>query len=401
MAKWHITNGILHNDEHLTVTEANRWFPADEGTAASTRPFDFDENSTVLNVPSDVHEIAALTFSLCDKLESITFSEGLVSIGFGAFYGHKNLRHITFPDSLECIDEMAFSAEILLEHPEGFALLAEKYGTDADKPTVPCDEGDAHICTAMLQSVTFGSRIRTIGDAAFFGCHRLKDAVKPEAAEYVGASAFAPFNLLDVFEMRYGMDCPEEEPAEPFDLTDEEALPDDRKWYITDGILHCDCFISPIERSIEFAFSPELTSLELPESVCAVAAYTFRDCKKLRELTVSGSVRSLCREAFADCSSLERIVLKNGVRLLGESCLRACHALKEITLPEQPVRFHPLALNCCFSERIEVKGCCDYLPHHAFIFCPKLTELILPADAALPEQPFMGYNKLTIRHADR
>ena len=396
MAKWYITNGILHCDEHLTVTEVNRYFPA-----ASTRPFDFDENSTVLTVPSDVHEIAALTFSLCDKLETVTFNEGLESIGVGAFYGHKNIRCIAFPESLEWIDDMAFSAGITLEHSEVFDLLTAKYGTDADKPTVPCVEGDAHIGGTMLQSVTFGSRIRTIGDAAFFGCHNLKDVQKPETAKYIGASAFAPFNLLDVFEMCCSMDYTEDEPAEPFDLTVEKALPADRKWYITDGVLHCDCFISPIERSVEFAFSPELTSLELPESVCAVAPYTFRDCKKLRELTVSGSVRSLCREAFADCSSLERIVLKNGVRLLDDDCLRACHALKEITLPEQPVHIHPRALNCCVSERIEVKGCCNSLTYHTFTFCPRLRELILPADAVLPEQPFMGYNKLTVRHADR
>lgn len=103
-------------------------------------------------------------FDHCSSLKTITFAEGLESIGVYAFYACHSLENIIFPDSLINIGERAFA-----------------------------------FCT-NLSSVTFGEGLKNIEMYAFDGCTTLWSVYIPESVTSIGIGAFL-YNpgLTDVY----------------------------------------------------------------------------------------------------------------------------------------------------------------------------------------------------------
>ena len=62
-----------------------------------------------LTIPASVRQIRESAFDRCYSLRSVTFEDGLISIGTHAFYGCENVKSLTFPDTLTSIGDFAFS----------------------------------------------------------------------------------------------------------------------------------------------------------------------------------------------------------------------------------------------------------------------------------------------------
>lgn len=85
----------------------------------------FSENTIVETVvfPDSVKIIEEWAFYSCEKLQEVTFGDGLEKIGADAFDGCASLTSITFPKSLKTLDEYAFYDctalnSVLLLNPE-------------------------------------------------------------------------------------------------------------------------------------------------------------------------------------------------------------------------------------------------------------------------------------------
>ncbi len=82
--------------------------PSDSGiTKIGFGAFSGIESIKSVRIPSTVIKIDAYAFYECSGLQSVTFNEGLTSIGKRAFQ-YTALTEVTFPDSLVLIDSYAF-----------------------------------------------------------------------------------------------------------------------------------------------------------------------------------------------------------------------------------------------------------------------------------------------------
>jgi uncharacterized repeat protein (TIGR02543 family) len=120
-------------------------------------------------------------------------------IGKDAFYLCRELKSITFPNSLKTIDSRAFRGCYALETVKfGNSLLA--IGKDAFngcklKAVVLPDSlraigADAFVGCINLSTVKLGKSVTSIGGWAFFGCKKLKEINIPSSVKTIGKNAF-------------------------------------------------------------------------------------------------------------------------------------------------------------------------------------------------------------------
>ena len=102
-------------------------------------------------------------FASCQSLQSVTFPEGLQSIGEEAFYGCTTLQNIDIPQSVTKIGSSTFSG-----------------------------------CSA-LQSVTIPEGVIYIGSSTFSGCRSLTSIDLPSTMQEIGSGAFEDTGLRDVY----------------------------------------------------------------------------------------------------------------------------------------------------------------------------------------------------------
>ena len=70
---------------------------------------------TSIVIPDTVKWIEERAFSGCAMLKSVTFGNGVASIGYGAFYGCSSLTNIVIPNGVTSIEQLTFSACRLLK----------------------------------------------------------------------------------------------------------------------------------------------------------------------------------------------------------------------------------------------------------------------------------------------
>lgn len=157
----------------------------------------FKENKmTSLRIPANVHSIGASAFTE-NPLESVEFSEGLDTIGWGAFanlkrdYHYTNkfiswdtiapytpIKSLTFPKSLKRISERAFyrvRALKTINFAEGLVSLG-------DEAFAACDS---------IESISFPSSLRSIGKSAFGFCMGLRHVELNQGISNISPLAFS------------------------------------------------------------------------------------------------------------------------------------------------------------------------------------------------------------------
>ena len=127
--------------------------------------------------------IPQYAFSGCSSLTSITFSDGVTSIGYQAFSGCTSLTSITIPEGVTSIDGFAFSGCSSLTSitlPEDITRIS--YGT-------------FRRCSS-LNSITIPDGVTSIGDSAFSDCSNLTSITIPDSVTRIGRSAFSNCSSL-------------------------------------------------------------------------------------------------------------------------------------------------------------------------------------------------------------
>ena len=61
-----------------------------------------------ITLPDSVEAVEEYAFSGCVNLKTVEFSKNLKKIGFGAFFGCSSLKNITLPEGIETIEDSAF-----------------------------------------------------------------------------------------------------------------------------------------------------------------------------------------------------------------------------------------------------------------------------------------------------
>ena len=189
-----------------TVTLADELFESSQGNA--------------FHIPASVEQIGNRAFAYT-QIKALPEMLGLKRIGGEAFYGCKNLKKLTIPETVEYIGGRAFygcsniwsltynainaECESFMEPnaPLEKIVIGGKVrrlpngifsGREFTEVTLPAcleriDESAFYGCT-NLTTINFSDSIRYIGDNAFYGCSSLKNIHWPLRLTTIGSKAF-------------------------------------------------------------------------------------------------------------------------------------------------------------------------------------------------------------------
>ena len=226
-----------------------------------------------IDIPANVETIGTAVFWGCSSLTTVTFEKEsqLKTIGgdyyYGAFSDCTALTSIEIPASVETIGNTAFSD-----------------------------------CSS-LATVTFekGSRLKTIGNNAYYRCTSLTSIEIPASVETIEKKAFMHCSSLATVTFEKGSQL--------------KTIAGD---------------------SYDGAFSDctALTSIEIPASVETIEATAFKRCSKLTTITFEkgsllktiggGYYSSYYHGAFSDCSSLTSIEIPASVETIEATAFKRC-----------------------------------------------------------------------------
>lgn len=235
--------------------------------------------------------IAKDAFLSCSKLESITLSDTLKSIGATAFKDCSGLKSLVIPAALESIGDNAFI------NCSGLAAITVAEGNAKYHSNNNClieTESKTLVLGCKNSTIPDDGSVVSIGKGAFAGCSGLTQILLPNNITGIGVSAFDGCTGLT-----------------------EIAIPSS---------------VTVIEKS-SFNGCSALVNVALPNTLTGIGESAFAGCAKLAEVTIPNTVTSIGVSAFASCSALTTITVPTSVTSIGKSAFEGCTGLTEMTLP--------------------------------------------------------------------
>ena len=168
-----------------------------------------------LTIPETVTKIEEEAFFRQPKIQSVSFSNALESIGARAFQDCIHLTKLHLPDSLQRIETEAFSgckALVEVAFPATMKNISDRCFyrcRGLEKIIIP--EGIQRIGVeafyfASISELELPSTLLTIKDKAFFRCNRLTNVVIPKNVTHIGMEAFHGCNYLKTLEIAHDPD---------------------------------------------------------------------------------------------------------------------------------------------------------------------------------------------------
>ena len=233
-----------------------------------------NEQSTYI-IPDEVETIEAYAFSQADKLTSVSFNNGLLSIGDECFYGSDNLNNVTLPEGLEFLGGGAFQD-----------------------------------CVS-LNFVSLPSTLQIIRPLAFYNTALYNNLNNWEKGLlYIG-------NYLITGEYNYTSE----------DWTVEEYEYVTGKINVKEGTL----LIAGSAFSW-FSYKPDIPEVILPESLKYINEYAFGWCEKIEGLDFKDNLLHIDDGAFYGCVGLTEISLPDSLTFIGDYAFTECSNLDYVNL---------------------------------------------------------------------
>lgn len=153
----------------------------------------YNGSATSVVIPDRATAIGDNAFAENTTLESVTMSVNLQTIEYSAFYDCTSLREVHLPDGLEIIGLSAFGSTALteIELPDTVETL---------------DEWAFSNCSSLIR-VDLPEGLETIGPGAFWDCYSLQIINMPSSLKTIGRYAFGcngqKSALVQITELRF------------------------------------------------------------------------------------------------------------------------------------------------------------------------------------------------------
>ncbi|MBR3781377.1 MAG: leucine-rich repeat protein [Clostridia bacterium] len=146
---------------------------------------DIDDNTVAVecNLYSKTKLVASRAFYNCDKIKSVTMSNGVEHINTEAFYSCGNLESVKLSANLKKIEESSFAG-----CPALTSIVIPQ--------NVTAIEGKAFYGCSSLTEIEIPESVSAIGGQAFCGCVTLEKVIINEGLTEIGGKAFADNPLL-------------------------------------------------------------------------------------------------------------------------------------------------------------------------------------------------------------
>ena len=221
-----------------------------------------------MSIPEGVSAIHDGTFFTCRKLQSIQLPSTLLQIGNSAFLGCSNLTEISFPESCQEIGENAFE---------------------------DC---------MQLQELTFPSSLTKIGFRAFANCSQIEQVSIPATVTEIGMSVFSGCTNLQSIDVS----------------------PDNAYYKSVEGVL----FDHDVTLLINYPTARE-GAYVMPPTVTTIGTSAFYLCMNMTAIKLSPALETIGDAAFLGCYGLTELKLPHRVNNIGFNAFGSCMSLTSIT----------------------------------------------------------------------
>ena len=137
-----------------------------------------------------------------------------------------------------------------------------------------------------------------------------------------------------------------------------------------------------------------ITKVVIERGVTTTGMHAFRNCKRLRSVTLPDSLISI--EGFFGCTSLESIVIPNSVTFIGSHAFQECKSLISVTLPDSLISIKEYTFCDCESlTSIQIPSSVTTIGQMAFEDCKSLTKIVIsPSIKSIGRWAFNGCENL-------
>ncbi len=258
--------------------------------------FYYATSLTSVDIPAGVTSVPEWGFDHCSSLQSVTFHNGLIAIGYCAFQGCPNLTSITFPESLNTLGGYCFSTCTALESvalPNNVTSIEKSaFANCYNLQSVSLPDGlttlgyGAFYSCSNLQSIDIPGSVNTIEDWCFSQCCSLTNVTLHEGTQTIGLCSFRECTSLTTINY-------------PSSLT-----------VIDIGAFQYDSLLA--------------IPLILPEGLTTLGLLAYGDCSSIVTAYLPGSIGEIPGETFYGCTSLATVTIGDGITAIGEQAFNHC-----------------------------------------------------------------------------
>lgn len=271
-----------------------------------------------------VTDVSLNSFSNCQVIRSVTFEEGIETIGASVFSDCDNLETAYIPKSVSHLNPWAFTGCNALKevnvHPDNpyyCSVDGVVYNKNKTKLVFyPAGKADAEF--------NIPSGVLVVDDRAFAHCENLKRITVPETVAQLTDESIYMCNGLEGVTV--------DENNRVYRTVDGNLYSKDGKIFLRLYALNANkSFAVPegVTQIGEGAFysRKDLLYVVLPSTLTYIDEYAFGECENLQGITIPDKVTFIGCRAFWGCDSLISVVIPQSVTYIGEEAFRRCSSL--------------------------------------------------------------------------
>ena len=203
-----------------------------------------------------------------------------------------------------------------------YSVTGIEAGIYADELLIPDEYNGLPVCeiadgafegNADITSVQMGAGLHRIGERAFADCINLKTVNIPEEVADIGGEAFS--GCLSLALVEYQAADAGSDDTNVF--SDAGNGGDGITLYIAESVLSLPANLFFVIGAA--SLHPNLTAIEIAENsrLEEIGEGAFKECLKLKEVSLPASVKKVCAEAFYGCSALVKAVVPSAADIDG------------------------------------------------------------------------------------
>ena len=306
-----------------------------------------------------------------NKIKKIIISEGIETIGAGAFMNCAELQSVQLPDSLKAIKGGIWSG--------AFQLCAKLTNLTLPKNLTEIGVWSFGYCNSIT-SINIPGAVIKICDDAFCDCTNLNSVIISNGVTEIGENVFQGCNSLKILEIsdsviKIGTGA----------FSGCYCLADENGFVIVNHTL--------------YGYYGTASEIIIPENVLEIAANAFSDCSILTSVKFTENVESIGDGAFARCDNLKEVEFSNNMNFIGISAFSGCKKLKAVSIPGGVRKISYRAFEEC--KKLTTVTLCDgveTIDNLAFFDCTALKAIFIPKTVKeIDKSSFSGSDKLTIK----
>ena len=293
------------------------------------------EELTHLVIGGEVQQVKQFTFGCVKAIKSVTFEDGVKTIGNYAFYECPNLERVTLPDGLRHVGYRAFyncpnlndlqmigSVGTFSEYAFFGSPLQGTLTFPAHVDTISY----AAFCYCDFDQLVFHD-VDKIVDYAFYFSPNLEQLSFQGVVKSIGSGVFDECPAIKRVEVKDVQSWCQME----FDDATANPLSITHQLHIDGNVVkHLDvpAGVSAIH-DYAFVYCDSLTSVSV--GAASIGKSAFYKCANIEEVTLGDSVANMGQQAFYGCTAMARLTLGRGLQSLGTRAFSQGNAIRNIT----------------------------------------------------------------------